>query len=362
MLQLASGVKLKAESGEPHDTIAHFVMALNRESAPVQQASRFLAGMMVGNQGTNVGADKPLDPLGWLGESISFYADRDPYWAELLKLNSTERELKLMRDGYRLPVALRIEFRQPLRLALFLTSVRSFIQQSGPGLAKWDTLTHREQPYVKVSSARHGAAGVEELDNVALYYSTVGDGLILTPNEEVMKRAIDRQLARDQNAPGERGGVSPPTSSPSSRGADAVPLAKNLDSWLGDSVAVKFDHALPQFFLWFAEVADPRQAAQTNSWSNLPILNEWKRRYPDRDPVEVHARFWNTELVCPGGGRYVWNEHWRTMESTVFGHPGEPKLPEKFEAPLFPFAKASFGLTFELDGLRSRLELLREGK
>ena len=127
-------------------------------------------------------------------------------------------------------------------------------------------------------------------------------------------------------------------------------------------MAVKFDHVLPSFFLWFTEIADPRQAAQTNSWSNLPILNEWKRRYPDRDPVEVHRRFWNTELVCPGGGKYVWNEQWRTMESTLFGHPGEPKMPEKFDAPLFPFAKASFGITFELDGLRSRLELLREAK
>lgn len=123
-----------------------------------------------------------------------------------------------------------------------------------------------------------------------------------------------------------------------------------------------FDQLLPSFFLWYSEFIDPRQAAQTNPWSNLPILNEWKRRFPDRDPVEVHRRFWNTELVCPGGGRYVWNEQWRTMESPVFGHPGEPKPPVKFEAPLFPFAKANFGLTFELGGLRSRLELLREAK
>ena len=201
--------------------------------------------------------------------------------------------------------------------------------------------------------------GVAELDNAALYYSTIRDGLLLTPNEGVMQRAIDRQLARDAKAA-------------DAKPAEAVTAAAkpgNLHQaddaaagWLGESLAVKFDHVLPSFFLWFAEVADPRQAAQTNSWSNLPILNEWKRRYPDRDPVEVHTRFWNTELACPGGGKYVWNEQWRTMESTVFGHPGEPKLPEKFEAPLFPFAKANFGITFELDGLRSRLELLRKAK
>ena len=362
MLQLVSGVKLKPDSGDPHDTIAHFIIALNRESWPIQWLNGALKQVMVGNEGTRVGADKAVDPLGWLGESISVFADRDLYWEELLKLDAHDRAIKLSREGFRLPVGIRIEVKQPLKLALFLTSVRAYIQQSGPNLTKWDTLTHREQSYVKVSSARRGAAGVEELDNVALYYSTVGDALILTPNEEVLKRAIDRQLARDKNEPGERGGVSPPTSAPNGRGADAAPLAKSADGWLGESVAVKFDNMLPQFFLLYGELPDPRQAAQTNSWSNLPILNEWKRRYPDRDPVEVHARFWNTELVCPGGRKYVWNEQWRTMESTVFGHPGEPKLPEKFEAPLFPFAKASFGLTFELDGLRSRLELLRESK
>jgi hypothetical protein len=64
---------------------------------------------------------------------------------------------------------------------------------------------------------------------------------------------------------------------------------------------------------------------QVLAWSNLPILNEWKRLFPDRDPVKLHEEFWGTKLVCPGGGTYRWNEKWQTMESTVFGHPGDPK-------------------------------------
>ena len=366
MQQLVMGVKLKPDSGDPHDTIAHFIIALNRESGPVQMANGFLKQMMVGNEGTRVGADKAVDPLGWLGESISVFADRDPYWEELLKLDAHDRAIKLSREGFRLPVGIRIEVKQPLKLALFLTSLRAYIQQSGPNLTKWDTLTYREQSYVKVSSARRGAAGLEELDNAALYYSTVGDGLILTPNEEVLKRAIDRQLARDAKADDaverSRTRESSVRSLTTSATVAAAAPQQLTPGWLGESVAVSFEQVLPTFFLWYSEVVDPRQTAQANSWSNLPILNEWKRRYPDRDPVEVHRRFWNTELVCPGGGKYVWNEQWRTMESTVFGHPGEPKLPEKFEAPLFPFAKANFGLTFELGGLRSRLELLRDAK
>jgi hypothetical protein len=376
-LQMASGAKLSAKSGDPHDTVVHFVLAINPKSEPIQMANRFLAQIMAG-PAAGLGADRPLDPLGWLGESVSVYADRDAYWEELLKLTPEERARKLRKDGYRLPIGVCFEVREPLKLALFLTALRGFLQQSAPGLLKWENPSHRDQQYVKISSARPRAIGTDELDNAALYYATVGDGLLFSPNEGVIQRAIDRQLARDEKiAAGERGGVSPPVSSssnaasnaPNNRGTDAAPLAKKEEGadgltpgWLGESLALKLDHVLPQFFLWYVELAEPAQAAQQNSWSNLSILNEWKRRYPDRDPIEVHRRFWNTELVCPGGGKYVWNENWRTMESTVFGHPGEPKLPEKFNAPLVPFSKANFGITFELDGLRSKLELLRESK
>jgi hypothetical protein len=344
MLQVAAGAKLSPESGDPHDTIAHFVLAINRESESIQQLNQMLAGFLAGNRPAALGADKAFDPLGWLGQSFAVYADRDPYWEELLKLSPEERGRKLQRDGFRLPVGVRLEVRDPFKLALFLTALRGFIQQASPGLTKWENPTHRDQQYVKISPARPRAVGTDELDNAALYYAIVGDGLLFSPNEGVIQRAIDRQLDRNErkNA-GER--------------ADGL-----TSGWLGDSVALKLDHVLPQFFLWYVELAEPQVAAQTNSWSNLPILNEWKRRYPDRDPVEVHRRYWNTELVCPGGGKYVWNEQWRTMESTIFGHPGEPKLPAKLDASLLPFSKASFGITIELDGLRSRLELLREVK
>lgn len=366
-LQVATGVKLTAESGDPHDTIAHFVLALNRESEPIQQLNRLLAGFLSGNRPAGLGGDRVFDPLGWLGTSMAVYADRDPYWQELLKLNPQERGLKLQQDGFRLPIGVRFEVRDPLKLALFLTTLRGFIQQAAPGITKWDNPTHRDQAYVKISPARPRAIGTDELDNAALYYAIIGDGLLFSPNEGVIQRAIDRHLDRDEKVePAKdrsRTRESSDRSLTTSATTSATPPADGLTAgWLGESVGLKLDHVLPQFFLWYVELSEPELAAQQNSWSNLAILNEWKRRYPDRDPVEVHRRYWNTELVCPGGGKYVWNEQWRTMESTVFGHPSEPKMPEKFEAPLVPFSKASFGLTFELDGLRSRLELLREGK
>ena len=63
------------------------------------------------------------------------------------------------------------------------------------------------------------------------------------------------------------------------------------------------------------------QRLQQLAWANLPALNEWKRRYPDQDPVKVHERLWQTRLLDPAGGAYVWNERFQTMESTTYGHP-----------------------------------------
>ncbi len=99
---------------------------------------------------------------------------------------------------------------------------------------------------------------------------------------------------------------------------------------------------------------------QRRCWSNLPILNEWKHRYPDQDPVAVSERFSVVRPVCPGGGKYVWNERWQTMESTVYGHPGEPKPGPGLPPLLGSFRDLNFGITFEDDGLRSRVKLRRE--
>ena len=39
---------------------------------------------------------------------------------------------------------------------------------------------------------------------------------------------------------------------------------------------------------------------QRLAWSNIAILNEWKRLFPDQDPVAVHERLWGVRPVCPG--------------------------------------------------------------
>ena len=56
----------------------------------------------------------------------------------------------------------------------------------------------------------------------------------------------------------------------------------------------------------------------------------------------------------PGGGKYSWNEKFKTYESSVFGHPGKPSMPKKGIGLLGPFGSIDFGITFENDGLRAQ--------
>ena len=72
------------------------------------------------------------------------------------------------------------------------------------------------------------------------------------------------------------------------------------------------------------------------------------------DPLQVHEQFWQTKLICPGGGTYVWNAKWHTTESTIYGHPGEPKAGAPNAMPLARFSGANLGLNFEPQGLSAK--------
>ncbi len=158
----------------------------------------------------------------------------------------------------------------------------------------------------------------------------------------MIQHTIDRGLAREKAA----------------EQAGGKPVEKAAKPWLGSSAALRVDRKI-------LEVANAlgrdqyQRTMQVQCWGNLPILNEWKRLYPDRDPVEVHRQVWGVELVCPGGGKYVWNEKYGTMQSTVYGHPGEPKDGPPAPPVLSSFSNADFGLTFEHQGLRARAVLER---
>jgi hypothetical protein len=176
-----------------------------------------------------------------------------------------------------------------------------------------------------------------DFSKLAIYYAATPQSLILTLNESLLKRALDRQSARETaKAPVE-------------------------NQWLGTNLCLKVDQ---QFLSTLERSAVEGQTAslQLLSWNNLPILNEWKRLFPNEDPVKLHERFWQTKLICPGGGAYVWNEKWHTMESTVYGHPGDPKKGPDRVGPLARFQSANLGLSFENQGLSAKIVLEQEVK
>jgi hypothetical protein len=240
-----------------------------------------------------------------------------------------------------LPVALYCEVKDPLGLAVFLTSLHSYADQSAPGEAVWENHDHNGQPYVKVVPRRDEdpAAGGDHFD---IYYSTTPHALIVTLNETVLKHALDREAVR------------------AAARKDGKPLPASASTWLGTNLCLKIDH---RFLDALREMTDTRETSspQFLSWNNLPILNEWKHRFPNEDPVKLHERFWQTRPVCPGGGTYVWNEKLQTMESTVYGCPAAPKEGPKLS--LLPDMKdANLGLGFENQGLSAKAVINRKAK
>ena len=314
-IEITRNGKLEATSGDPHDDLLHFVIALDRESKTLKGFS---------DMGDSISGMR-IDLLGWLGRSAAIYVDDDPFWDEVLASDNTERHLEKNFD--RLPVALRVDSTSPLKLAALLATIRSKIEQSAPGLTIWENLEYAGKTYVKVSSAEKHGEGAES--RLAVYYAALPDSLTITLNEALLKRALDRAAGQ---AP-----------------------AKPAGPWLGSNVAVRIKSDAANFM---ARTAGSREReVQRASWANIPILNEWKRLFPNEDPVAFHQRAWGTKLICPAGGEYVWNQELQTMQSTVAGSPEAPReLPHR-DLVMNQFTAADFGLTFQNGGLHAAMLL-----
>ena len=183
---------------------------------------------------------------------------------------------------------------------------------------------------------------VGEFAHLKIYYVATPGFLTATLNENVLKRAIDRDVARRKSKHG-------------------VKTAKAVRPWIGSSMALQVDRSMLKL-LEHAYGNESQRMMQARAWGNLPILNEWKRRYPGKDPLKLHESHWKIQLRCPGGGKYVWNDKYQTMESTVYGHPGAPKKGPSFTAALRDVKFLNLGVTFENKGLRARAVIERTTK
>ncbi len=329
LIEFTRGGKIAPQAGDPHvGTLVHVAVALDPASRPLREAGGTLVGMH---------GKFEVNPLSWLGGSLALYADEDPFWDELAQSSKGER---FLRDNFwRAPILFQAEVKDGLKLAAFLTVLRGFAEQSAPGLTVWENRTWKDQPYLRVGPSEEAAEQNQEFGKASLFYAAMPSALMVTLNEDVLKRALNRRAERKQaKAEGKEIAVATP--------------------WLGDHLGLRVDRGIGKL-VQSIEQMDSRSVSrlQLLSWANLPILNEWRRLFPREDPVAIHEHLWQVRLVCPGGGRYVWNEQFKTMESTIYGCPAVPRdgsnLPELVER----LRPSGVGLSFEDLGLRARLSL-----
>ncbi len=324
---LTGSTLLDKLSGDPHkESILELTTAIDMshisKNPQAQFAGNFLPGL--------------AQPFSWIGASATLSVDGGAFWEKLSK--SSEPEQFLEKNYPELPVTLFIEVKDSLKLAAFMAAVRGFAEQGAPGLVKWEPRTYNEQPYTAISEAERPQARTTRSQDRAkwvLCYAATPEALIVTLGEDTLKRALDRLNQRNDR-----------------------PETLESKFQVGSHASVK----VRREFLEPGGVFDDSYVdlLQDRCWGNIPILNEWKRLFPDKDPVEVHRTLWKTTPVCHAGGGYQWNAEWQTMESTLFGNPAAPREVRRSLPGFEGIAAARFALQFEHDGLRAKVAFDRK--
>lgn len=293
----------KASQTVPPESKLHFAMAVDHESELFQEANVGLVDFL---------PSLKVNPLGWMGESFSFTMGSSLVW-------NAEFEEEMLKD---LPLMVRVDVESRLKLALFLTGVKGSLEVSSPDLVRWETRKHDGRKYVAV------IGDPEEVGlDISIYYAALPTALIVSLNEDMLKRALDREKDVVRGAKGE-GQMAAETS--------------------------------PDFVSSLSEMADGQARDSRRrglSWSALPLLNEWYKSQSAKDPVAYHeARFAN-RVTCPGGHGYRWNENDLTMESVAYGHPGNPRSEAEPLEILKRFQTMAMMASFEQGGMRMAVSL-----
>jgi hypothetical protein len=332
-MQIGGKNTLQAGDGDPHpQTLLQAILAIDSDSEPLRMAGG-ITRPMAGPELINT------NPLGWLGRWITIYADDDPFWQELAQhinrsMADSEFSDYLEQNISRLPLAVVMDVDSPAQLAVFLVGLRAFIEQTAPKMTTWESLNEKEQAYVKITFSYDA----QKPNPPSLYYAVLSDGLVLTPNETLLKQAMERDSK--PQAPGEKG-------------------EKRVAQWLGKNLSVQAsEKAWPVIEMLVYDSYS--RYLQMQAWNHLPILNEWRTRKGQISELDFHQHYWHSMLTCPGGGEYVWNQEFHTFESTVFGQPAQPKRPAEIPTPLAKTKGVQLGITFEEDGLRAKTVIERK--
>jgi hypothetical protein len=327
-IRMAGKSEIGATAGDPHpESLFQFVFAFDYDSEIGKSFGRTFSSWPGNQPGTN--------PLRWMGQSISLYVDRDPFFAEAMKAENVQKFVQ--ENLNRFPGAISVEVQNPLVAAMFLTGLKLVVENVAPNYTKWSTRKHGETSYVRIEAGKE-VDDFLDTKELALHYATLKGQIVIAFSEDLLKRAIDRNLAR----------------------AEKKLPATPERPWLGKQIALQAHRDVFAILDTLDGGDGYRGDLRERSWKNLPILNEWKRMFPDEDAVAMHSVLTGMRLVCPGGGTYEWNEEFKTYESTAFGHPAAPKRGPDDVFPLPGWNYGNFGVDFEKDGIRARVEISRK--
>ena len=266
----------------------------------------------------------------------------DEYFAQLDGADTFEEITDEKLPG--LPVGVEVGVSNSFALAGFLTALRAMVEDAVPGMMEYEARKHGSRKYVAIVPAE----GAVLSETPTIFYVVHPDALLFSFSEKLIHRSIERSVARHAKK-----------AEPAEEASDE-PVAP----WVGASTGLHVGSGFQELLAANLFRLAARDQMRARSWANLAILNEWKAAGAD-DPVQYHQDYWGVGLVCAGGGEYVWNETFRTMESTAFGHPAEPKDGPNLPPALTALEGLGGALTFDrigedgARGLRAHLRLIR---
>ncbi|MEP4079868.1 hypothetical protein [Haloferula sp.] len=313
-MNLAGEASLGAKARTiPDDAMLHFSMAVDRKSRMFSEFDQELPGMLPGLK---------VNPLSWVGNSVSMTLEDGFFWRAAAE---TDMQFEMLLN---IPLVVRIESNSKLKLAAFLTGLRAVAESSAPDLLSWEVKKHGERSYVAVRGDEEDELG----SSMAIYYAALPKALLVSLDEDILKRAMDREFAPLEEQ------TTVPTD-----------MARHL---LLDT--------RPDFLMNYGQLIgepDLDKQRQKESWRALPVLNDWRRHSPDSDPVDFHRKAYGVDLFCPGGKGYRWNADALTMESVAYGHPSDPKNKGKALPLIGKFGHLRAGMGFAEGGLRLNLNV-----
>ncbi len=324
---------LTDKHGDPHEgTIVHWLAHVNPQALVIKQLGEF-ATVLPGFQPRM---------LSWIGDSVEMFIENGPVWEEMAKAENVEEFMTAHLTE--LPMAFRITVRDPFSFALLVTTVRAFIDSTLPGAIRWENHELEELRYVAVHASPEMIDPEHKDADVGVFYGGVGGAWWLSFNEECLKSALQRGRSRLPPKEGQA-----PASEPAP------------GNWLGDHLAAELD--VESLLSLTPYLLRPKfEADRMLCLANLPILEEWHSRFPERDPVEVQLQTFGARPVCPSGGRYSFDPDQGAMVCEHHGGLTSSRVHAEIPVGIRGFERLRAGLTFEDDGLRVRLKAKRSSQ